>query len=262
MPTKPNPTPDTIDAELVAAQAEASRLADKAAAIREAGEATRAAVELARLREDYATLTKSAREARNAATAELDAVAQAAELDLPALLAAFDRRQQLDAECGAVAGHVARLNQIDPLPPLPNGVERFRPPQCQRLSAGAQFSNFIDHLITSRADAAEAKWTNQLRDELHDTVEAAEQAARQQAAELADGKRLQVDAPEAIVEKYRRAIADVNDDQLDAEAVAAGGLNAARNAARKRRLDTLLAEEAGGDEDQAADAGAEVGAAK
>jgi hypothetical protein len=56
---------------------------------------------------------------------------------------------------------------------------------------------------------------------------------------------LQVDSPEAIVEKYQRAIADVVDDELDPEAIASGGLNAARNAARKRRLDTLLAEEAG-----------------
>jgi hypothetical protein len=246
MPTKPNPTPEDVDVQLAAAQAEANRLADKAAAIREAGEATRAAVELARLRGDYAKLTKSAREARNAATAELDAIAQAAELDLPALLVAFDRRQRLDAECGAVAGHVSRLDQVDPLPRLPNGVERHRPPQCQRVHRGATFSDYIDMLLHQRADAAESELASRLRDELHETVEAAEQAARQQATEMADGQRLQVDSPEAIVEKYQRAIADVVDDELDPEAIASGGLNAALNAARKRRLDALLAEEATG----------------
>ena len=237
-------TPETIDAQLAAAEAEHRRLADKAAAIREAGETTRVAVELATLHHAYATLPKAAREARNKAQAELDTLANAEVLDLDKLLAAFDRVQRLDAECGAVAGHVARLDHVDPQPPFPNGAQRLRPPQCQRLHAGAKFSEFVDRLVTSRANAAESKQAEHLRDELHATIEAAEHTARQQAAELADGQRLQVDTPETLAEKYRQAITDISDDQLDPEAIRAAGLNNARNAARQQALNQLLAHEA------------------
>jgi hypothetical protein len=238
-------TPEQIDADLAAAEAEHARLADKVAAVREAGETTRAAVELQCIRTAASTLPKAAREARDQAAADLAAVANVDTLDLQALLTAFDRLLRLDGEAGAVRQHTGRLDRLDPLPPHPNGAERTRPPQCVRLHAGANFSDYVDILIARRADTAEANRLNQLRAELTETVDAAESTARQQAAELADGQRLQVDSPETIVEQYRRAIGTVNDDDLDPETIRGAGLPVARNVARQHALDKLLTEEAG-----------------
>jgi len=238
-------TPKQIDAELAAAEAEHQRLADKAAAIREAGETTRHAVELQCLREAYGSLPKAAREARDQAQRDLNNVANAEQLDIAALAQAFDRLLELDAECGAVQMHVGRLDAVDPLPPNPIGAERARPSQCARLHGGASFLGYVDGLIRDRAEAAATARVSQLRDELAKTIDAAEQVARQQAAQLADGERLHVDTPEAIIEQYHQTIAGHDDDQLDPEVIRGAGLNAARNAVHQRALDTLLAQEAG-----------------
>jgi hypothetical protein len=262
MPTKPAATtPDTIDEQLAEAQAEASRLADKAAAIREAGDITRTAVELAELRDAYATLPRAAREARDQAQAELDAIAAADTLDLPALLEAFDRVQRLDAECGGVASHVAQLDRVDPLPRTAQGIERSRPPQAQRIRAGARFSEYLDQLITNRADTAGAKRAAELRDELAATIESSEQVARQQAAELADGERLQIDSPETIAAVYHEAIAGIADEQIAATYAeartaterAGGSIVTARQLLHQNELDRLLAAERGDVDDEADD---------
>src|SRR4051812_45413019 len=154
MPTKPTPTPESIDAELAAAEAEHRRLADKAAAIREAGDVTRTAVEIQELHRAYRELPDPTRTAAVQARAELDAIAQADELDVQALMAAFDKRQKLDAECGSVAGFLGQLDRVDPMPTLPNGVERHRNPRTHRQFAGVKFSDYLDELISSRATAA------------------------------------------------------------------------------------------------------------
>jgi hypothetical protein len=240
------PTPEQIDDQLVAAEAEHRRLADKAAAIREAGETTRAAVELRCVRDAHAALPKAAREARDQAAADLATSANAEILDHSALLAAFDRLQRLDAQCAAVSAFTSQLDRLDPLPERPNGAQQSRPPQCARLHRGATFSDYVDMLLHKRADAAEAERLKQLQDDLAKTVDAAEQAARQQAAELADGQCLEVDTPETIAEQFQQAIANVDDAQLDPETVRSAGLNTAGNVARARVLDTLVAQEAGG----------------
>jgi hypothetical protein len=261
MPSKPAATtPDDVDAELAASEAEANRLADKAAAIRQAGDETRAAVELAELRTAYATLPKAAREARDAAQAELDAVAAADTLDLPALLEAFDRAQILDAECGGVAAHVAALDQVDPLPRTAQGIERSRPPQSQRIRAGARFSDFLDQLVANRADAAGAKRAAELRDELNQAIDVADRVARSQAAQLADGERLAVDSPERIAAVYHDLVATITDEEIqDAHAAARAGSGASLLTVTQHMhqgaLDALLAFERGDvdEDDEVAD---------
>jgi hypothetical protein len=261
MPSKTPLTPDAVDAQLAAAEEEHRRLAEKAAAIREAGDRVRVAVELQELRAAYATLPKAAREARDHAQSELDAIAATDTLDLPALLEAFDKVQRLDAECGGVAGHVSALDRVDPLPRTATGVERMRPPQCQRLHAGARFSDYLDALITNRADTAGAKRAAELRDELAATIESSEQIARQQAAELADSQRLTVDSPETIVDQYHRVIAGIADETVEAAHAearvaterAGGSVVTARQLLRQNELDRLLAAERGDVDDQADD---------
>lgn len=84
--------------------------------IRPNGETTHAAVELAALSEAYATLPKAVREARDQAAANLAAAANAENLDVNPLLAAFDkcRRRRLDAECGAINTYTSRLDHLSP----------------------------------------------------------------------------------------------------------------------------------------------------
>jgi hypothetical protein len=261
MPSKTPLTPDAVDAQLAAAEAEHRRFSAKAAAIQQAGDETRVAVELAELRDAYAALPRQAREARDQAQAELDALTAADVLDINALLSAFDKVQRLDAECGGVAGHVAQLDRIDPLPRTAHGVERMRPPQCQRLHAGARFSDYLDALVTSRADAAGSKRTAELRDELAATIESAEQIARQQAAQLADGQRLHVDSPETIVAKYHDAITAISDEKVEAVHAearvaaerAGGSVVTARQLLRQAELDRLLNAERGDDDNEVDD---------
>jgi len=252
MATKPATTPDEIEEQYAAAQAEANRLADRANAIREAGDATRQAVEINTLRDQYATLPKQAREARNAATEALEAVAAAPKLDLPALLAAFDKRQTLDYVCDAVATHTARLNLVDPMPDNPNGTQRQRPPQCQSRFAGAKFSDYLDALIARRANAACGTQANEFAIELEQTLDAAEQAARVQAAKLADGERLTVDSPELLRAKYQRAIAPITNEQVDElhANTGAGGLTALHSLQRDALAELLDAERNGHADDQ------------
>jgi hypothetical protein len=259
MATKPTPTPESIDAELAAAEAEHRRLADKAAAIREAGDVTRAAVELQELHRAYRELPDPTRTAAVQARAELEAIANAPELDLQALLAAFDKRQQLDAECGSVAGFLGRLDQIDPLPPLPNGVERHRNPRTHRQFAGVKFSDYLDELISGRATAAYNARIDQLRGDIATTVDAAEAIARQQAAELADGERLAVDTPATIADKYHAAIATITPEQIQAahaeakvaESSSGGSIMTTRTIMHRDALAELLdTERTGHTEDQ------------
>ena len=254
MPTKPTPTPESIDAELAAAQAEASRLADKAAAIREAGDVTRTAVELAELHRAYRELPDPTRETAVQARAELATLASADELDVNALIAAFDKRQKLDAECGSVAVYLAQLDRVDPLPPLPNGVERHRNPRTHRQFAGVKFSDYLDELISSRATAAYNARFDQLRGDLETTVDAAEAIARQQAAQLADGERLTVDSPETIADKYHAAIATITPEEIQAahaqakvaDSASGGSITTTRNFIHNAALDALLDTETSG----------------
>jgi hypothetical protein len=263
MPTKSATTPESIDAELAAAEAEHRRLADKAAAIREAGDVTRTAVELQELHRAYRELPDPTRTAAIQARAELEAIANAPELDLQALMAAFDNRQKLDAECGSVAGFLGRLDQVDPLPPLPNGVERNRNPRTHRQFAGVKFSDYLDELISGRATAAYNARLDQLRGDIATTVDAAEAIARQQAAELAGGERLAVDTPATIADNYHRAIATITPEQIEAahaeakvaDSGSGGSIVTTRNVMHREKLAELLDAERAGHADEDKDAG-------
>lgn len=191
MPIKPNPTPDSVTAELAAAEAEHRRLSDKSSAIQQAGDDTRRAVELAELHLAYRELPDPTREAAVQALTELEALAAAPELDLQALLTAFDKRQRLDAEAGAVQAHVSALDRLDPLPDNAIGAMQTRTARVNRRLAGQKFSDYLDAIITRRENAAYNARVTQLRTDLEETVDAAESVARRRApsSPAANGSR-------------------------------------------------------------------------
>ncbi|WP_029108580.1 hypothetical protein [Mycobacterium sp. URHD0025] len=240
-------TPADIDAALEGAEAEHRRLAGKAVAIREAGETTRAAVELAEIRRGWRELPKPARDAAIAARKELDALAAADPLDLDALAGAFDKRQRLDAELGALHLHLNRLNTVDPLPDNEIGVQRDRTVPVGRRFIGVKFSDYLDSIIAQREKAAYNARAHQLSTDLAEAIDAAEAAARQQAAELADGECLNIDTPERIADAYRRVTAAITPEAIESahEANSGGSLSTTRNAMLRDALRELLDAESG-----------------
>ncbi|PND55528.1 hypothetical protein CRM90_22520 [Mycobacterium sp. ENV421] len=215
MPTKTAAvqTAEEIDAEADAARAEHERLAARATSIRQAGSDARRAAEITLLRQRHATLPKAAREARRIAEVELARVAAAPELDLAALVAAFDAARTADTACHIGAAVTNQLNAVDPLPDNAIGVQQSRPPAAIPMNDGRKFSDYLDGVILRRASAALAARQKQLDTEKADVLDAADNAARQAAAQTADGRH-DTPQPESIRDQYQRVIADITPDHI------------------------------------------------
>ena len=234
-------TPQQIDEALDAAEAEAERPRAKRAAIAAAEHDARHAEELRIYRRAAGELSIAANRARNAAAERLDAIAQAEQLDVPALLQAFLELKAADAHCGAVAGHASHLDRVDPLPHTPhNGAPRTRDSRTRQLYKDRTWSAYVDELIQQRAEARLAADLAELQANANTTIAAAVETARAKAATLADGEQVDIDTPASITELHHAAIAEIDESQFDADKVRSAGPRAIRHAAETAELEQLV----------------------
>jgi hypothetical protein len=233
-------TPQQIDEALDAAEAEAERLRAKQAAIAAAEHDARHAEELRIYRHAAGELSIAANRARSAAAERLDAIAQAEQLDVAALLQAFLELKATDAHCGAVAGHASQLDRVDPLPHTHNGAPRTRDPRTRQLYKDRTWSAYVDEVIQQRAEARLAADLAELQANTNTTISAAIETARAKAATLADGEQLAIDTPASITELHQAANASIDESTFDADKVRSAGPRAIRHAAENTELEQLV----------------------
>ena len=234
-------TPEQIESELAKAEAEAERLRAKQAAIAAAEDDTRHAEELRIYRHAAGELSIAANRARSAAAERLDAIAQAETLDVPGLFEAFLAAKLADARCGAVGIQASMLDNIDPLPPTPhNGAPRSRPSRAGQLYKDRTFSDYLDDVIQQRAEAQLTAHLADLQAAAQAEVSDAIEAARAQAAALADGEVLAVDAPRPITELHAAATAEIDESTFDEDKVRSAGPRAIRHIAETAELEQLV----------------------
>jgi hypothetical protein len=241
----PEELAEQLDAELAAHDAARNAVLAKQAALRDAGAGARKLAEITYLRSVYNTVPDAARKARQAAAAELAAVAAEPELDLPRLVEAFAKRQAADAECGTSASFVFQLDQVDPLPPGNKGQAMPRPPRAATVHGGAKFSDYLDELITARANGVGRRRYTDLSAELAAAMDTAERDAILQSG----GDPIIIEMPETSRAALEAELAAITDDDVTDEAERLGHVDrhAAKHNLERAVRERFIAAERGED---------------
>jgi len=234
--------PKTELAEAIAeADAEAERLRARHAAIEDAEHRTRRATQLNIYRDADGQTAADHNHARREAQERLEAIADAETLDFSALLVAFTEMKACDARCGALGRFAGRLNDLDPVPPLPNnGAPRVRPPRAFEVFADTTWSQYLDGVIRRHTEREGSRHLQKLGDAAHEKITAAVNDARNKAAALDDGEQLDVDTPPTIAELHQAAIDTIDESTFEEDQVRSAGINTVRNIAANAELEKLI----------------------
>jgi hypothetical protein len=184
-------TPEGIAAELADARAELARRQARADAINAAEQSARHDAEVSHYREAYGPKSYAYRELRDAAKARLDEVAAAETFDLPTLFAAFLGLREIDARCASISVHGMTIDTVDPKEYAPGvaPAAQGRPTSVSALYERSSFWQYLDGVITSRANNVRDRHLLELQADAAEVVtQAGEAAPAAAAADTHDNK--------------------------------------------------------------------------
>lgn len=240
VPGRPATEVEISDA-LAKAEREAQALRARAEVVAEARREARHAALMSVYRDAANGKAVACNRERSAIEARLNQIAGAVELDVAALEQTFIALKMADARCGGNADFAANLDTIDPLPDNAIGAPQTRT-RSRQIWHQTKWSDYLDAVIDSRAARERTNYASRLNDAAGITAESAADAAAAEALDLADGQKLDVQAPATIADQYAQAVAQIDDESLDQEQVLAAGQNNVRAAARAAELQRLISE--------------------
>ena len=231
-------TKHDISEALAAAEAEAERLRDKQAAVREAESVASRNVRLDIFRQAANSWAIRCNCARSRAQEQLEKLSSATKLNVSKLQEAFIEFKLADARCGSNRLFASMLDRVDPLPDSPIGAPQTRNLRTGQHYADLAWSRYFDQVINQRAQSERDRCWKLLQSFEDEQTDAAVTKARDNALALDDYERLDVATPPRIAELHRDAVAALN--PAESERASVSGTRwprAAQNAELEKLID-------------------------